>query len=87
VKRILLIVLPAMLAFISTISFGPVRAQVWAFSVEQERALRDLAPDLSRLDIDENGIPSWLMGDLGPARNEPEAAAIEAMRRLAPPFV
>jgi vibriolysin len=53
---------------------------------EQDQVLRSLAPALSRLDIDENGVPSWLAGDLGPSAAEPEAAARDAIRRLAPVF-
>ena len=41
---------------------------------------------MSRFDVDENGVPSWLEGDLGPAAGEPEAAALEAVRRLAAAF-
>ncbi|HXG64682.1 MAG TPA: M4 family metallopeptidase, partial [Blastocatellia bacterium] len=98
-KRLLVITLATALAISSTINYAPTRAQVGApsasdrtsaaqkgFSPEQERALRELAPKLSQFDVDENGVPSWLRGDLGQATGEPETAALEAMRRLAPAF-
>jgi Zn-dependent metalloprotease len=85
--------LAATLTMSSVISFAPFRAQVYAspepqrgFSPEQVRALRELAPKLSRLDIDRNGVPSWMLGDLGAATGDSNAAALEAMRRLAPAF-
>lgn len=81
------------LAIIAAMHFAPVQAQVGApaspqreLSPEQGRSLRELAPRLSRFDVDENGVPSWLAGDLGPAVGEPEAAALQAVRRLAPAF-
>jgi hypothetical protein len=64
-KRLSIIMLAATLAVSSVISLSSFRAQVEAssepqraFSPEQERALRELAPNLSRLDIDRNSIPS-----------------------------
>ena len=99
VIRLSVIVLAVMLAMNSMINFASIRAQVdtasrpdssgrsqKGFSAEQERALRELAPKLSRFDVDDNGVPSWLMGDLGPAVGDPHNGAIEAMRRLGPAF-
>ena len=64
----------------------PTGLQQRGLSPAQERALHELVPTLSRFDVDENGVPSWLAGDLGPAATNPEAAALEALRRLAPAF-
>jgi Zn-dependent metalloprotease len=93
VKRPQIIMLVGTLAIIAAMHFAPVQAQVGApaspqreLSPEQSRSLRELAPRLSRFDVDENGVPSWLAGDLGPAAGEPEAAALQAVRRLAPAF-
>ena len=93
VKRSQIIVLAGTLAVSAAMYFAPLEAQVAApasrqkeLSPDQARSLRELAPRLSRFDVDENGVPSWLEGDLGPAAGEPEAAALEAVRRLAAAF-
>jgi Zn-dependent metalloprotease len=93
VKRSQFIMLAGALAMTCAMQFAPVEAQVGApagqkreLSPDQERSLRELAPRLSRFDVDDNGVPSWLEGDLGPAAGEPEAAALQAVRRLAPAF-
>src|SRR5688500_12810488 len=53
-------------------------------SPEQQRALDELSPRLTKVKLDRNAVPAWLMGDLGPAQGKPQAAAVAAMRRLAP---
>jgi Zn-dependent metalloprotease len=93
VKRSKIIMLAGALAMTAAMQFAPLEAQVGAparpqreLSPEQQRSLRELASRLSRFDVDDNGVPSWLAGDLGPAAGEPEAAAQQAMRRLASAF-
>jgi vibriolysin len=73
-------------ALVQAQAVAPESGQQRELAPEQARRLRDLAPRLSRLDIDVNGVPSWLAGDLGPAASQPEVAARDAMRRLAPVF-
>ena len=52
----------------------------------QVRALEKLGDRITDLELDENAVPSWLVGDLAAAEGEPRKAAVEAMRQLAPVF-
>jgi Zn-dependent metalloprotease len=52
----------------------------------QRQALDELAPLLKEVRLGDEGVPSWLSGDLGPAAGTPTAAALDAVRRLAPAF-
>lgn len=52
----------------------------------QKKALQELSPRLQETRLSEDGVPSWLSGELGSAAGEPREAALQALRRLAPLF-
>jgi len=91
-RRFLIISLAIMTAMSAVFSFAPGPAGVSAqtgpgqrrrgFSPDQERALREITPRLTEFEVDQDSVPSWMMGDLGPAPGEPRDAAVAAMRAL-----
>jgi Zn-dependent metalloprotease len=70
----------------------PVRADIEGsrkagkMSMQQRQAIEHFSTLLEEIDLDENEVPVWLSGELGPASGKPKEAAIEAMRRLKPLF-
>jgi Zn-dependent metalloprotease len=72
-------------ALVVSLALGPrglVHAQSQELTEAQRRALAAITDRLSYLNFERTAVPSWLMGDLGPASGDPGAAALDVVRRL-----
>lgn len=96
-KRLLTVVLTVALAVGPAANFAPAAAQdrpatnpaaqaLNRLSRAQQQALRELAKQVTELEVNDTGIPNWVMGDLGPAEGDARAAAVNALKRLGPVF-
>src|SRR5262245_9503555 len=58
-------------------------AQTRELTPSQRAALERLSGKLEEVDFHPTAVPSWLMGDLGPADADPGSAALAVVQRVA----
>ena len=82
-KQALAVTLVASMLLGPNLSLARAQTSASMLTDTQRQAMDRLTDRLTYVDFEQGGVPSWLMGDLGPASGEPGQAALDVVRGLA----